>query len=288
MSKRLNFSAIDQSRNPFHYDPQVINQYYGNEHPDRLNAMIERYNKAERQRALNAQQAMLRRMHDPDFLKNWGTKNKPDVVLDSEKTLEGYTKFMQQQPIKMSEPRGEFPDSYNTRKQKRAAKKTALLTQLKQVYPPNSSDKDLMIYYKQGKEQYNKMRGYEKRKLTDEEKRERVNRSMIHMTRPAAVIKYADEVQQYDGETYPAEERITDFKPGDYPQFDPQVRDKAVKMFAELTGTLGIMPTYDPKLTSIESAKRIYPEEDYDIRLYDMVRLMRMDNTKFFLKRIGR
>ena len=267
---QLNFSSIDKSRDPFHYNIKRINDYYSTDHPERLNSMIERYNKAERQRAYNAQKAMLRRMQDPDFVRSWGTKNKPDVAISSEEALQGYTKYMKEQPIKRSEPRGEFPDSYKTRKEKRTAKKTALLDQLKQVYPPNSSDKDLMIYYKQGREQYNKMRGYEKRKLTDQEKAERVNRSMIHMTRPAAVIKYADRVQAYDGEDYPDEERITGFKAGDYPQFDPKIRDKATKMFAELTGTLGIMPTYDPKLATYESARRIYPEEDYDIRLYDM------------------
>ena len=55
---RLNFSEIDQSRNPYHYDIQRINQYYANEHPGKLNAMIERYNKAERQRAYNEPSAL--------------------------------------------------------------------------------------------------------------------------------------------------------------------------------------------------------------------------------------
>ena len=171
---QLNFSSIDKSRDPFHYNIKRINDYYSTDHPERLNSMIERYNKAERQRAYNAQKAMLRRMQDPDFVRSWGTKNKPDVAISSEEALQGYTKYMKEQPIKRSQPRGEFPDSYKIRKEKRTAKKTALLDQLKQVYPPNSSDKDLMIYYKQGREQYNKMRGYEKRKLTDQEKAERV------------------------------------------------------------------------------------------------------------------
>ena len=267
---QIDFSSIKEARKPLRINPKRITQYYSEGHPDRLAVMQTKYDKAVRERAAKAREGMLARMRDKEYVANWGIKNKPDHYLGDEVILKGYTDFMKQQPIKVSMPRGEFPDSYKTRKQKREAKKAAIMDQLRQVFPSGSTEKDLGIYYRRGKEQYNKMRGYEKRKLTDEEKDERVLRSMVHMTRPAAVMKYADEVQKYDGVDYPAEERITDFKPGDYPQFDPQVRDKAVKMFAELTGTLGIMPTYDPKLTSIESAKRIYPEEDYDIRLYDM------------------
>ena len=270
MSSRFDFTDIQNSRKPFRYNIRKVEEAYANEHPEKLQSMIERYNKAQRERATKAREAMLRRMGDQEYIKSWGTKNKPDHPLAEGQNLEGYKKFINQQPIKMSNPRGEFPPSYKERKAAREAKKAAFLQQLRSVYPPESTDKDLMLYYKKGKEKYDEQRGYKKRKLTDEEKQERINRSMIHMTRPAAVIKYADEVQKYDGKPYPDKYRITDFKPGDYPQFDPKIRDKATKMFAELTGTLGIMPTYDPKLASYESAKRIYPEEDYDIQYFDM------------------
>ena len=268
---QLDFSSVKQSQQPFHYDISKVNQYYSGSHPERLQRMEEQYAKIRKERARKQQLAMQERISDPNFIRNWGTKNKPDHPLPTDATLAGYTKFLQTQPIsKKTGPRGEFPLSYAQRKAKREASKTGFLNSLRSVYPEGSTEKDLMIYYKQGKDQYNKMLGKEKRQLTAQEKQERINRSMIHSSRPAAVIKYADLVQQYDGEDYPDSQRITGFKPGDYPQHDPAIRDRATKVFAELTGTLGIMPVYDPKLASYESARHIYPEDDYDIKFYDM------------------
>ena len=264
------FSEIEGARHPFHLDPEAVKAQYARKSQQKLQSMMDSYDTAQRERARKLRASLSRAIQNPEYLKNWGKKNIPDTPLSDAQIAKGYHTFLKNKPIYQSNPRGEYPLSYAQRKTKREADKAALLNSLRAAYPEAKTDKDLMIYYKQGRNMYNQMLGHGRRKLTDQEKKERAVRSMIHTSRPAAVIKYYDKVQAFDGEDYPEERRITGFKPGDYTQRDPKIRDKATKMFAELTGTLGIMPTYDPKLTSIESAKRIYPEDDYDIRLFDM------------------
>ena len=264
------FSEIEGARHPFQLNPEAVKAQYARKSQQKLNNMMATYEDAQRERARKLRESLSRAIQNPDYIKNWGKKNIPDTPLGDAQIAKGYQSYIKNKPIYRPNPRGEYPLSYAQRKAKREADKAALLESLRAVYPKAKTEKDLMIYYKQGRNMYNEMLGHGRRKLTDQQKNERAVRSMIHASRPAAVIKYYDKVKDFDGDNYPEENRITGFKPGDYTQHDPKIRDKATKMFAELTGTLGLMPTYDPKLTSIESAKRIYPEEDYDIRLFDM------------------
>ena len=47
-------------------------------------------------------------------------------------------------------------------------------------------------------------------------------------------------------------------------------RQKHIGAFANLVGTLNVKPIYDPRLTSVESARYVFPEDDYNIQLVDM------------------
>ena len=89
---------------------------------------------------------------------------------------------------------------------------------------------------------------------------------------PNAVMMSKDidvALKHFDGDDY--KDPVNPEWVGMYPQtMTPAAREKAARTFAEMTGTLGWMPTYDPKLTTVESAKKVYNPQDYDIKAYDM------------------
>ena len=47
-------------------------------------------------------------------------------------------------------------------------------------------------------------------------------------------------------------------------------REQAAVAFAEATGVTGLMPTYDPRLTTMRSAVQVYPYDDYIFEFKDM------------------
>ena len=95
-----------------------------------------------------------------------------------------------------------------------------------------------------------------------------------HLTHKNSVSnQFKDKVNQYVGIEYPdaAKSHMYNKWDGKYPQtLNDTEREEAGRMFAEMTGTLGWMPTYDKKLTAKESAAQVFNPNDYDIQAYDM------------------
>ena len=62
----------------------------------------------------------------------------------------------------------------------------------------------------------------------------------------------------------------TSWEGKNYRTIDDEELRRAENDFAEFTGMLGYMPAYDDKLATLEIARKMYPEDKYDVVAYDM------------------
>ena len=133
------------------------------------------------------------------------------------------------------------------------------------------STADATDYMKKGRALYNEALGKKKAGRTEwsnlntEEHKKRKN---------SVSLEFAENTKKYVGDKYPQglHSKKYDTWLGKYPQtLAPSDREEAARTFAEMTGTLGWMPTYDRKLASKKSARVVYPDiSKYDIQAYDM------------------
>ena len=176
--------------------------------------------------------------------------------------------------VKAHKSRGEEPLSYAQRKAMNDARKAAFTEELNRVYadPKFKDQRDRELAYIQGRKVARQLQSVSKPKKTKEQIADDRFKRQYRQIYPNAVLmndKITAALKEFDADDY--NEPLNAQWMGMYPQtMAPADREKAARTFAEMTGTLGWMPTYDPKLTTVESAKKIYNPEDYDIKAYDM------------------
>ena len=184
-----------------------------------------------------------------------------------------YNMAMENQPLipKRVKRDSDEPLSYDQRQALLAQRKAQFNQSLQQAYPDITDERDRELLYARGRK-LARQRMKKSHKLTDEEKALARERRDYRQIFPNAVLKGEDveeELREFDGDDFT--DYVNPGWRGLYPQTMPhEDREKAARTFAELTGTLGWMPTYDPKLTTVESAAKVYNSEDYDIKAYDM------------------
>ena len=176
--------------------------------------------------------------------------------------------------VKAHKSRGEEPLSYAQRKVINDARKAQFTQDLNRVYsdPKFKDQRDKELAYIQGRKLARQLQSLGKEKKSSKQIAEDRFKRQYRRIYPNAVLmgdQIDETLKDFDGEDYTDAEN-PDWV-GMYPQtMKPEDREKAARTFAEMTGTLGWMPTYDPKLTTVESAKKIYNPADYDIKAYDM------------------
>ena len=200
--------------------------------------------------------------------RNWATVNVSDAD-----ALKRYNLTLAQQPLVplRSKRISDDPLSYDQRQLLLAQKKEAFNKLLADTYPDIKDERDRELIFARGRKLERQITK-KSHPLTPEEKIIAREKREYRQVYPNAVLMDGDvdkELQDFDGEDY--DDYVNPSWKGVYPQTMPHVeREKAARTFAELTGTLGWMPTYDPKLTTKESAAKVYNSEDYDIKAYDM------------------
>ena len=121
-----------------------------------------------------------------------------------------------------------------------------------------------------GRRAYNQALGRQKAQKTqwtDADRTEHLNH------KNSVSSKWTEKLRSVVGNQYPDPFKSHMFNTwnGKYPQtLGPNEREEAGRMFAEMTGTLGWMPTYDKKLAAVNSAQQVFNPNDYDIQAYDM------------------
>ena len=242
--------------------------------PDRIRMYEDRHSRAQLAQREKARAAIERRhdlikrnQYNPP--RSWMTRD----ISDSDALDLYYQMTYAGKPlVKAHKSRGDDPLSWAQRKEANDARKAAFKAELDRVYSGFSDQRDRELAYAKGRRLARKLQVGEKPKKTAEEVAQDRLRRQYKQIYPNAVLmnEGVDTVlKHFDGEDYtnPVNQEWV----GMYPQtMTPQAREKAAKTFAEMTGTLGWMPTYDPKLTTVESAKKVYNPHDYDIRAFDM------------------
>ena len=175
--------------------------------------------------------------------------------------------------VKARRPRGEDPLSFAQRKAINDARKDAFKADLNRIYTDQRflDERDKELAYALGRKNARQLQQLPKPKKTPEERAKELLKRQYRHLYPNAILDERVEalVKEFDGDDYNNPEHAEWV--GQYPQtMSQEEREKAARTFAELTGTLGWMPTYDPRLTTVESAKKVYSPEDYDISAYDM------------------
>ena len=181
--------------------------------------------------------------------------------------------------VKARKPRGDRPPySWAERQQQKAARKAAQKAGFDAYFTgkPEYSGwdaRDKELAYARGRKIAHQLVSLPRKKMTEQEAADAKLRRQYRQLYPNAVLKPEAEAilkdKAFDGEDYtnPLHQDWV----GQYPQrMDPKKREEAARTFAEMTGMLGWMPTYDARLTTVESAKQLYNPEDYDIQIYDM------------------
>ena len=142
---------------------------------------------------------------------------------------------------------------------------TARLTQMG-ITDPNQQK----AFISAGRRAYNQALGRQKAQKTqwtDADRNEHLNHKNSVST------KWAQKLQHVVGDPYPdaAKSHMYPAWNGKYPQtLSSADREEAGRLFADMTGTLGWMPTYDKKLAAYNSAVQVFNPNDYDIKAYDM------------------
>ena len=160
---------------------------------------------------------------------------------------------------------------------------------MNQVYSQFEAPIDKEAAYKQGRLAYLAATGHARPELTKDQKdfasARRKDKIAFHAYYPQAI--YAPKPnEEFDSEQtqsyykalrsglgqfrgtadYVAENKWA----ADDGAIDDDDRAAAATAFAEATGVVGFMPTYDPRLTTARSAAQVYPREDYIFEFKDM------------------
>ena len=214
---------------------------------------------------------LARRKKQLEALKKARLNPKPisTATIDPKHALELYNQYVHPDNKLVKRVIGAGLPSAAERKRRKEAKKK----REDQLFAEWDKPEDREAAIKLGRKMFAAATGRARPKLTPDQRVQRQAKQNLHIVYPNAIYTTDKNVRGYlksmRGKKY---ENPTNqnWEGKNYKTLPEEDLTNAENTFAEFTGMLGYMPTYDKKLASLKTAKRAYPADEYDVRAYDM------------------
>ena len=235
------------------------------------------YNKKRHEAAI----ANLAKARETMLKPGWKPKAKSALAINPQQSVPLYSQYMHpnHKLLTINKPKIGHPLSRAERKARNNRQDV-----LNRVYSQFPEEIDKQAALRTGRKAYNELLGRGPRAMTNAEKARasalRQDKMAFHAIQPNAIYAPVLEDGERDKDYYDAIRGglVTYVGENDYEpenawaqgEIDEEDRAKAATAFAEATGVVGFMPTYDPRLTNEASAKQVYPDDDYILEFKDM------------------
>ena len=186
--------------------------------------------------------------------------------------IEAYMRIVNPQ-MQLFPPKKQY-DDYESRRKAQNERDKQLVDAFRTLYP-QASIYELQARISDAAEAYRRFWKGPKYEPTKQEKEAKAQRQFaqreFRRQHPTGI--FDDSLQNYIKEKNYVGEQYKEpryFAEDSRFQNNDQYRKMYGDMFAEMTGVLGMEPKFDPRLLSLESAKKVYNTKDYDVQAYDM------------------